>query len=154
MPVPSVVAPSLKVTVPALGVVGPVTLATVAVSVVDWPNTVGLTELASVVVVFSTTTSVPVFVAVPAWHVPPPLPASTVIVVEPGGVAFVVLIVSVDVGLPGPTLVTELGLNEAVAPAGSAVVTLRGEVHEVPLPLKLTVTVYAVELPGATGFGD
>ena len=53
-----------------------------------------------------------------------------------------------------PVLVTEVGLNDAVAPAGSAVVTLRGEVHELPLPLKFTVTVYVAELPGATGFGD
>ena len=63
--VPSDVAPSRKVTVP-VGVVGPVTLATVAVSVVDCPNTDGLTELVSVVVVLSTTTSVPVLDAVPA----------------------------------------------------------------------------------------
>ena len=46
--VPSDVAPSRKVTVPPVGVVGPVTLATVAVSVVDCPNTDGLTELVSV----------------------------------------------------------------------------------------------------------
>ena len=61
--------------------------------------------------------------------------------------------VSVELTLP-PVLVTEVGLNDAVAPAGSAVVTLRGEVHELPLPLKFTVTVYVAELPGATGFGD
>jgi hypothetical protein len=121
--------------------------------VVLCPKTDALTELVSVVVVFSTTTSVPVFDEVPAWHVPPPLAARTVNVVEPGGVAFVVLIVSVEVALP-PVLVTELGLNKALAPAGSAVVTLNGEVHELPLPLKFTVTVYAVELPGATGLGD
>ena len=62
--VPSGVAPSRKVTVPPVGVVGPVTLATVAVSVVDCPNTDGLTELVRVVVVFSTTTKVPVSVGV------------------------------------------------------------------------------------------
>ena len=152
VPVPSVVAPSLKVTVP-VGVVGPVTCATVADSVVGWPKSDGFTELVSVVAVFSTTTSVPVFVAVPAWHVPPPFPASTVSVVEPGGVAFAVAMVRVEFTLP-PVLVTELGLNDAVAPTGSAVVTLRGEVHELPFPLKFTVTVNAVELPGATGFGD
>jgi len=61
--------------------------------------------------------------------------------------------VSVEFTLP-PVLVTELGLNDAVAPEGSAVVMLRGEVHELPLPLKFTVMVYAAELPGATGFGD
>ena len=53
--VPSDVAPSRKVTVPPVGVVGPVTWATVAVRVVDCPKTDGLTELVSVVVVFSTT---------------------------------------------------------------------------------------------------
>jgi hypothetical protein len=143
----------LKVIVPALGVVGPVVWATVAVSVVLCPKIDALTELVSVVVLFSTTTSVPVFAAVPAWHAPPPLAARTVNVVEPGGVALVVLIVSVEFALP-PMLVTELGLNEALAPAGSAVVTLSGEVHELPLPLKFTVTEYAVELPGATGLGD
>jgi hypothetical protein len=152
VPVPSDVAPSRNITVP-VGVVGPVTRATVAVSVVDWPNVDGLAELVSVVVVFSTTTRVPEPVAVPAWQVPPPFAARTVKLVEPGGVAFVVPMVKVDVALP-PVLVTELGLNEAVAPVGSAVVTLRGEVHELPLPLKLTVTVYAVELPGATVLGD
>jgi hypothetical protein len=128
----------LNVTVPRVGVVGPVVWATVAVSVVDWPNVVGLTELVRDVVVFSTTTSVPVFVAVPAWQVPPPLAACTVNVVDPGGVAFVVVIVRVDVTFP-PVLVTELGLNEALAPVGSAVVTLSGDVQELPLPLKLTV---------------
>jgi hypothetical protein len=150
---PSVIAPSLKVTVPALGVVGPVAWATVALSVVLWPNVDEFTELLSVVVVLSTTTSVPVFDAVPAWQVPPPLPASTVNVVEPGGVAFVVLMVSVEVALP-PVLVSDPGLKDAVAPAGRAVVTLRGEVHELPLPLKLTVTVYPAELTGPTGLGD
>ena len=51
MPVPSVVAPSLNVTVP-LGVPAPGDAAlTVAVKVTDWPNTDGLNEDASVVVV-------------------------------------------------------------------------------------------------------
>ena len=152
VPVPSDVAPSLNVTVP-VGVVGPVTRATVAVRVVDWPNVDGLAELMSVVVVFSTTTRVPEPDAVPDWQVPPLFPARTVTLVEPGGVAFVVPMVKLDVALP-PVLVRELGLKEAVAPVGSPVVRLRGEVHEAPLPLKLTVTVYAVELPGATGLGD
>ena len=65
----------------------------------------------------------------------------------------VVLMVSVEVALP-PVLVTELGLKDAVAPAGSAVLTLRGDVHELGLPLKFTVTGYEAELPGPTGFGD
>ena len=58
--------------------------------------------------------------------------------------------VSVEFTLP-PVLVTELGLNDPVAPVGSAVETLSGEVHELPLPLKFTVMAYAAELPGATG---
>ena len=51
VPVPSVVAPSLKVTVPVgEPAPGAVTL-TVAVNVTDWPETEGLTEEATVVVV-------------------------------------------------------------------------------------------------------
>ena len=139
-PVPSVAAPSLKVTVPAFGVVGPVTCATVAVSVVDWPNTVGLTELVSAVVVFSLTTRVPPPMAVPVWQ-PVPLPASTVKRKEPGGVADEVLIVRVEFAFP-PVLVSEGGAKLALAPAGSdgGVWMLKGEVHALPLPLKLTVT--------------
>ena len=50
-PVPIVVAPSLKVTVP-LGMPAPgAAAATVAVNVVDWPKRVGLTELVRPVVV-------------------------------------------------------------------------------------------------------
>ena len=66
VPVPKVVAPSLNVTVPAFGVVGPVVCVTVAVNVVLCPNTVGFTELVSVVVVFSTIANAPAPVAVPA----------------------------------------------------------------------------------------
>ena len=58
--VPICVALSRKVTVPPFGVVGPVTLPTVAVRVVDCPNVLGFTELVRVVVVFSTTRRVPV----------------------------------------------------------------------------------------------
>ena len=131
----------MKVTEP-VGTVVPAVWATVAVSVVLCPKTDGLTELVSVVVVFSKTTSVAVPVAVPAWQVPPPLAASTVNVVEPGGVAFVVLIVKVEVAFP-PVLVTEEGANVAVAPVGSdgGVWMLNGDVHELPFPLKFTVTV-------------
>ena len=50
-----------------------------------------------------------------------------------------VVIVSVELALVA--LVTETGLNDAVAPAGRAVVTLKGEVQELPLPLKFIVTV-------------
>ena len=50
-PVPNVVVPSLKVTVPVgVPVPGKVTL-DVAVKVTDWPNTDGLAEEATVVVV-------------------------------------------------------------------------------------------------------
>ena len=50
-PVPSVVAPSLNVTVP-VGVPAPGAVAvTVAVKVTDWPNTDGLTEEATPVLV-------------------------------------------------------------------------------------------------------
>jgi hypothetical protein len=84
------------------------------------------------------TIRVPVLVAVPDWQVPPPFPASTVNVVEPGGVAPVVVIVNVEAAFP-PVLVTEAGTKVAVAPVGKAVVTLRGEVQELPEPLKFTV---------------
>ena len=60
--------------------------------------------------------------------------------------------VSVEFTLP-PVLVTELGLNDAVAPVGSALETLKRSA-ELPLPLKFTVMAYAAELPGATGSGD
>ena len=117
--VPICVPPLRKVTVPPVGVVGPVTLATVAVKVVDCPKTDGFTELASVVVVFSTIMSVALPVAVPFWE-QVPLLARTLNVVEPGGVVLeFVLIVRVDV----PSLVVlplaELGLNVALAPGGS-----------------------------------
>ena len=65
-PVPSVAAPSLNVTVPAFGVVGPFVFDTVAVSVVLCPKVVGFAELVKLVVVSSTTTNAPVPVAVPA----------------------------------------------------------------------------------------
>jgi hypothetical protein len=53
IPVPSVVLPSLKVTVP-VGVPDPGdTGLTVAVSVTDWPKTEGFTEEVTVVVVFA-----------------------------------------------------------------------------------------------------
>jgi hypothetical protein len=149
--VPNVVAPSLNVTVPPVGTVVPAVWATIAVSVVDCPNTVGLTELVSVVEVGSTTLRVPVPVAVPAWQVPPPFAASTVNVVEPGGVAIVVEIVRVEVG---SVFVTDVGLNDAVAPVGKAVVMLNGDVQALPLPLKPTVTVYTALPIGATGLGD
>ena len=65
VPVPSVAAPSLNVTVPAFGVVGPLVFATVAVNVLLCPKTDGFTELESAVVVPSTIAKVPVPVAVP-----------------------------------------------------------------------------------------
>lgn len=135
--VPSDVAPSRKVTVPPVGVVGPVTLATVAVSVVDCPNTDGLTELVRVVVVFSTTTKVPVSVGV---SLQPPEPvAFTVRVVEPGGVvAELVLMVRVDdVGLE---LEIVPGLKVAFAPVGRTLVTVSAALQAAPLPLKFPAT--------------
>ena len=51
MPVPSVVAPSLKVTVPRRRAAPGGLAVTVAVKVTDWPKTDGLTEVVSAVVV-------------------------------------------------------------------------------------------------------
>jgi hypothetical protein len=65
VPAPRVAAPSLNVTVPAFGVVGPLVFVTVAVSVVPCPKTDGFTELESTVVVPSTIAKLPVPVAVP-----------------------------------------------------------------------------------------
>jgi hypothetical protein len=59
--------------------------------------------------------------------------------VAPPGVPLVVVIVSVEVAFP-PVLVTEDGLNDALVPEGSTVDTLNGDVHELLLPLKFTVT--------------
>jgi hypothetical protein len=73
-------------------------------------------------------------------------------VVEPGGVAPVVVIVRVEVTSP-PVLVTEAGLNDPLAPAGNPE-TLNSEVQEPLLPLKLTVIVYVAELPATTELGD
>ena len=53
-----------------------------------------------------------------------------------------------------PVLVTEEGLNVAITPLGRLEVMLKGDVHESPFPLKLTVMVYVAELPATTGFGD
>lgn len=87
------------------------------------------------------TTRVPLPEAVPDWQVPPPFPARTVKVIEPAGVVpAVVVMVRVEVAFP-PVLVTEVGLNDALVPAGKAELMLNGEVHELPFPLKLTVTV-------------
>ncbi len=51
VPVPNVVAPSLNVTVPVGVPVPGATALTVAVSVIDWPNTDGLADEASAIVV-------------------------------------------------------------------------------------------------------
>ena len=88
-------------------------------------------------VVEGVTTSEPVPVCkspllVSCWQsfVAPPVPwACTVNDVVPAGVELVVLIVSVDVSVPAAVAARELGLNEAVAPVGSAVVTLRPTVQ-------------------------
>jgi hypothetical protein len=88
----------------------------------------------------------------PDWH-PAPTPACTLKVVVPAAVPAGIVRVSVDVVSP-PVLVTKEGLNVAVVPLGNPEVTLRGEVHDVLFPLKLTVTVYSTELPAGTGLGD
>jgi hypothetical protein len=64
----------------------------------------------------------------------------------------VVLILKVEVMGGVVVLTTEVGLNVAVAPtgAGDVKVRLRGDVQEVPFPLKVRVAVYAAVLPGAT----
>ena len=99
-----------------------------------------MTGLVSAVVVFSTTTRVPVPVVLfPLQALPVPA-ACTVKLVEPGGVAFVVLMVRVEVW-SAPALVTELGLKKAVAPLGKLVVTLRFAVQLALGPLNPTVTV-------------
>ena len=69
--------------------------------------------------------------------------ARTVNGVEPVGVAAVVVIVSVEVlERSAAAKLTVLGLNEALAPAGRAVVTLRSALKAVPAaPLRFTVTV-------------
>jgi hypothetical protein len=74
--------------------------------------------------------------------------ARTVNGLEPAGVAAVVVIVSVEVlELSAAAKLTVLGLNEALAPEGRAVVTLRSALKAVPVaPLRFTVTVY-VALP-------
>jgi hypothetical protein len=74
--------------------------------------------------------------------------ACTVNPVEPAGVAAVVVIVSVELFDVSPAAnVNELGLNDAVAPAGNAVGTLRFTVKVVPVaPLRFTVSAY-VALP-------
>jgi hypothetical protein len=71
---------------------------------------------------------------------PAPLPAWTVKEVVPGGVEPVVVIVRVEVWVV-PVLVTDEGLNEALAPVGNAVVRVRGEVQESLFPLNVTVIV-------------
>jgi len=73
--------------------------------------------------------------------------AVTVNVGEPTAVAAVVEIVRVVVGL---AVVTVVGLNDAVAPAGSADVVRGKVVHGLPFPLKPTVTVYTADPPGET----
>jgi hypothetical protein len=108
--------------------------------------------LVGVLVAAFVTTRVPLPDAVPLCVHALPL-ARTVKVVEPAGVAPVVVIVRVEVA-SAPVLVTEGGLNDALAPAGNAEVTLNGAVQELLLPLKPTVIVNVAELPATTGLGD
>lgn len=82
-----------------------------------------------------------VLLPVAVWgRQPVPLPARTVKVVEPAGVAPVVEIVRVDVFPPGE-FVTAEGLNTAEAPVGKIVVRLKGDVQESVFPLKPTVII-------------
>ena len=138
--VPIVVLPLLmvKVTVPALTVLG----ATVAESATEASPYVAVAFEAVVVVVASAPiVSVPLPVekslaaaALAAW---------TVNAVEPAGVAAVVVTVKVEVFEVSPAAkLTVLGLNDAVAPDGNALVRLRFAVNAVPVaPLRFTVTV-------------
>jgi hypothetical protein len=69
--------------------------------------------------------------------------ALTVKGVEPAGVAAVVEIVSVEVfEVSAAAKLTVLGLNDAAAPAGNALVTLRSALNAVPVaPFRATVIV-------------
>src|SRR5712691_11100062 len=142
VPVPRVVKPSLKVTVP-LGVPAPgATGLTVAVKITDWPNTEGLAEEVTVVVVSALLT---VNVPLPVARSLVDVAALTAKVVVPAGVALVVLTVSVDIfELSAGANETGFGENKAVAPAGSDVVMLRvtvkAPVEPPPLP-RFAVTV-------------
>jgi hypothetical protein len=97
------------------------------------------------------TTSEPVAVRTSALVQSLPVPsvpfACTVKDVVPAGVEPVVLIVNVEVrsGLLA-TPVRVLGLNDAVAPVGKAVVMLSATV-QLPFPANATVIVYVAELP-------
>ena len=72
VPVPSVVAPSLNVTVPdGMPPIGGMAL-TVAVKVTDWPNTDGLTDDTTAVVVLVFTVCVRADEVLVAWLALPP----------------------------------------------------------------------------------
>src|SRR5437588_345974 len=68
VPVPKLTPPSRKVTVPPGVPTAGLEAVTVAVKVVDWPNTVGFTEEETVVTVFRLTTNC----AMPVFHAPAP----------------------------------------------------------------------------------
>ena len=134
---PSVVAPSMKVTVPvaADGV-------TVAVKVTDWPEVEGLIEEATAVVVFALLMfNVPVSVS----GVPPPA-AETVKIGVPAGVVVRVVMVKVDVFVSPLVKLTGFGENDDVAPPVNAGVMLRVTFRDAPLPVVFTLIVY-VALP-------
>jgi hypothetical protein len=142
---PRLVAPSLNWTVPvaALG-------ETVAVNVTDWPNTEGLADELTVVVVGVSTTRVAAVVGL-VMLLQPLLLLSAVVIVKlfvPPGVEPVVLTVKVVVLLVpvGFVLLTVAGLNAAVAPAGSPVVPIV-VVQVVVVLLKVTVMTYVAFEP-------
>jgi hypothetical protein len=72
----------------------------------------------------------------PQFPVPPVEVAVTVKFVDPPGVAFVVLIVSVEVGEAFETVV---GLNAAAAPVGAVQLIVSGTEVQLPLPVQVVV---------------
>ena len=145
------VPPVLKDTWPVDTAVAGLPDVTVAVKVTASPDAEGFcAEVTWVVVatVAACTTSVPLVVGLPMpWQLLP-LVAWTVNGYVPGGVEAVVLIVKVLEKLAlVEVVVVGLSLNDAAAPAGSAVVTTRVTVHAVAFPPIVTFAVYKALLP-------
>jgi hypothetical protein len=132
-----------KVTVPLM-IAGPLAGLTVACRVTDEaPNVAAAFDAVIVVAIEDAPMD-----SVPAPSAKSPLPAvfvaRTVNAVEPAGVADVVVIVRVDVAELDPfDKLTVDGLNDALAPAGSAVVNCSEAENALPIPigpLRVTVT--------------
>jgi len=145
VPVPKVVPPSLNVTVPAFGVVGPVVAVTVAINVVLCPNRVGFTELVRATEVDSALIVIP-NVPVLAFHCvfPDPPPAyPAVIVPVPPEVALNVLL-QVEVLLAPVMSVQEARLK---FPKFGEILQLTVPLGEPLLPpVSFTVAVHVVEV--------